>query len=157
MTAILKAEPVPFSSIVGQALLIIDTETGRAMAQLGIQVPAPDLDYRTIADAVTRAICGALPGSHEDGLDGARMLILKNLIDAGYFEGFEDAPNYCTINGCRGPIPKEIARAMLKEMRDEGLVLYGRGLFDDEGRVFGSGYCITPKGREWVAAREDEE
>jgi len=54
-----KAEPVPFSSVVGQGIMLID-EWGAVIAQLSIIVPNPEHDYRQIADEVTKQITEAL-------------------------------------------------------------------------------------------------
>jgi hypothetical protein len=60
------------------------------------------------------------------------------------------SPDFCS--GIR-PIAKflgisrEMTRATLLELRDEGLVTYERGLFTEDGEVAGSGYGITMAGR----------
>lgn len=55
-----KAQPVPYSSVVGQGIMLTD-ESGAVVAQLSIMVPNPEHDYRQIADEVTKAITEALP------------------------------------------------------------------------------------------------
>ena len=45
---------------------------------------------------------------------------------------------------------KDFVRGMLRQMTDEGLCYYMRGLFTEEGQVAGAGYGITQKGRDWL-------
>lgn len=54
---------------------------------------------------------------------------------------------------CNGDeIDREFARGYLRSMRARGLVVYERGLWDDDGMPAGAGYRITEAG----AARLDE-
>lgn len=76
---------VPFSSIVGQSLLIQVDGVG-VVAQLAIMVPQPHLDYRLVAEAVAKALTThgceqgklslVLPGTFKD--DAASALIKGN-------------------------------------------------------------------------------
>lgn len=45
---------------------------------------------------------------------------------------------------------KEIAKAC-KSLREKDLAHFHRGLMDDDGKVAGSGYCISPNGRAFMA------
>lgn len=51
----MKVERVPYSSVVGQSLLIVADGVG-VVAQLAIMVPQPHLDYKTVAEAVAKAL-----------------------------------------------------------------------------------------------------
>lgn len=51
----MKLQRVPFSSVVGQSVMVIDPKLG-CVAMLNIMVPQPGLDYRTVADSVTDAL-----------------------------------------------------------------------------------------------------
>jgi len=41
---------------------------------------------------------------------------------------------------------KEVRR-IVRQLARKGMAEFHRGLFDDDGRMCGSGYCITPAGR----------
>lgn len=43
-------------------------------------------------------------------------------------------------------IPREMVRALCRDLTDRGLCLFRRGLFDEDGMPAGSGYGITAKG-----------
>lgn len=47
-------------------------------------------------------------------------------------------------------ITREMARAICRDLTDNGLAFYARGLFTDDGLTAGSGYGITEKGRAWL-------
>lgn len=42
-------------------------------------------------------------------------------------------------------------RRCVRSLARKGLAQYERGLFDEDGRVAGSGYCCTAEGREYLA------
>jgi hypothetical protein len=44
------------------------------------------------------------------------------------------------------PATREVRR-IVRQLARKGLAEFYRGLFDDEGRLCGSGYCITDAGR----------
>ena len=52
---LMKIDQVPHSSVVGGSLNVVDPKLG-VVAILAIMVPQPNLDYRTVADAVAAAI-----------------------------------------------------------------------------------------------------
>ena len=52
----LSAEKVPFSSVVGQSILLKD-EKGAAVCQLAIMNMRPDLDYKSVAGDIATLIC----------------------------------------------------------------------------------------------------
>ncbi|HEY7823726.1 MAG TPA: hypothetical protein VIG24_12870 [Acidimicrobiia bacterium] len=43
------------------------------------------------------------------------------------------------------PIPREVARGMLRHMKDRGLVHHMLGLWSEDGEPRGSGYALTRK------------
>ena len=51
----MKLERVPHSSVVGSSLTIIDDKLG-IVAILMISVPQPHLDYKTVSEAVAKAL-----------------------------------------------------------------------------------------------------
>jgi hypothetical protein len=51
----MELKSVPYSSVVGQSLCIVAEGIG-VVAQLMISVPQPHLDYKTIAEAVAKAL-----------------------------------------------------------------------------------------------------
>lgn len=95
----------------------------------------------------------------ETSIEALQIAVLEELHSAhrADFEPFGGGFCYVTLDRiCGQRIPKEIGRAMARHCRNEGLAEYGRGLFTEDGEVFGSGYCITPRGVEWLAARRPE-
>ncbi len=50
-------------------------------------------------------------------------------------------------------VPLCRVRRTVRHLARKGLAQYARGLWTDEGRPFGSGYCATPAGRA-VAPKE---
>lgn len=52
---LMQIDQVPHSSVVGTSLKIVAKDVG-VVAMLAIMVPQPHLDYRTVADAVAKAI-----------------------------------------------------------------------------------------------------
>ena len=42
-------------------------------------------------------------------------------------------------------IGKELVRAILRQLRDKGLVVYSAGLWSDGGEMAGAGYAASPK------------
>ena len=51
----MKIDKVPHSSVVGSSLKIVDQKLG-VVAIMAILVPQPSLDYKTVADAVIKAV-----------------------------------------------------------------------------------------------------
>ena len=52
------------------------------------------------------------------------------------------------MNACG--LPEQVCRGFLKEAVECGFAEYHRGLFDEHGRVAGSGYRITLAGADFV-------
>lgn len=48
-------------------------------------------------------------------------------------------------------ITKDMVRAVMRKLRDRGFVDYNRSLFDDDGKVAGSGYQLTKAGVLYLA------
>jgi len=48
----------------------------------------------------------------------------------------------------RAGLPREIVRALCRQLTDDGLACYARGLWTEDGEPFGAGYGITRKGIE---------
>lgn len=65
------------------------------------------------------------------GEDGAYFIYLRTFVKNGF--------------------SRDIARAICRDLRDEGMAVYGRGLMDEDGDVRGAGYAITDKGRSYYA------
>ena len=51
-------------------------------------------------------------------------------------------------------LPTDYATCALISLRNRGLVIYLRGLFNDEGMTAGSGYAITVRGKKHLAAKQ---
>lgn len=51
----MKVEKTPYSSVVGQSLMIVADGVG-VVAMLSVSVPQPHLDYETVAKAVAKAL-----------------------------------------------------------------------------------------------------
>lgn len=43
-------------------------------------------------------------------------------------------------------IPREVCRALIRGLIDDGLAEYHKGLWSEDGEPAGAGYSITPKG-----------
>lgn len=43
------------------------------------------------------------------------------------------------------PVPREVARGVLRNMRDKGMVRHMTGLWSDDGEPRGAGYALTMK------------
>lgn len=54
------------------------------------------------------------------------------------------------------PIPREVARGMLRHMKDRGLVQHMKGLWSEDGEPRGSGYALTQKAVNEMRAGERE-
>jgi hypothetical protein len=52
--------------------------------------------------------------------------------------------------------PRREVRLAIRALARKGLAEYHRGLMTEDGDLAGSGYCITPAGREWLEARYQE-
>ena len=65
----MELKPVPHSSIVGRSMMISTPGIG-VVAQLMISVPQPHLDYKTVADALVKA----LMNGHVSG-DGVTLVL----------------------------------------------------------------------------------
>nr|WP_319498052.1 hypothetical protein [uncultured Cohaesibacter sp.] len=64
---------------------------------------------------------------------------------------------YLTLKALETPeINCEIIRAILIDLRKDGLATYAKGLWTDDGELAGSGYAITPDGRDYLRALELE-
>lgn len=78
--------------------------------------------------------------------------VLRLLADA--YETNQDFC-YCTLKALVAPeINREIIRAILIDLRKDGLATYAKGLWTDDGELAGSGYAITPEGRDYLRAYE---
>lgn len=72
-------------------------------------------------------------------------VILTTMIEGGAAFGLTE--NYYHLAAFETElIPREIARAILRDLTDRGLCHFRRGLFDEDGVVAGAGYGITLKG-----------
>jgi hypothetical protein len=40
--------------------------------------------------------------------------------------------------------PRSVLKPIVDKLKDEGYILFARGLMTDEGQVAGSGFCINP-------------
>lgn len=52
-------------------------------------------------------------------------------------------------------IPREMCRAIIATLREDGLVQYRRGLLADDGVPAGSGYTRTPRGARFTRSLDE--
>lgn len=57
---------------------------------------------------------------------------------------------YAWLDG--GKSPENIAA--IQELKDNGMILFYRGLMTEDGEVAGSGWCRSPKGNDYVEKYE---
>lgn len=50
----------------------------------------------------------------------------------------------------RSEIERHLVRRVVRACARKGLLVYERGLFNDEGEVAGAGYGLTAKGHNWL-------
>jgi hypothetical protein len=77
----------------------------------------------------------------DQALQTLRHAILGALSDIGE----ENALTLWGLSADTG-LPRETLRGIIADLRSEGLVIYVRGLFADDGRPAGAGYAITAAG-----------
>jgi len=88
----------------------------------------------------------------EKSIEALQIAVLEELNEA--WDALYECFLYKRIDAvCGQRLPREIGRAILRHCRNEGLAEYGRGLFSEDGHVWGSGYRITPRGAEWFQSR----
>ena len=79
------------------------------------------------------------------------MSVLKILNE--YYKNSEGGQAYYTWKIAEGTgLPEEYARCALLSLRNKGMAIWARGLFDDDGMTAGSGYAITEQGQNYLAA-----
>lgn len=54
-------------------------------------------------------------------------------------------------------LPRETLRGIVADLRADGLTIYVRGLWGDDGQPAGAGYSITPKGMASIAVTKGGE
>ncbi len=81
----------------------------------------------------------------DDAIRNIEVRVLKALDDSGWSD-----PTYWTIAQVAeaSDIPWEYCRVALRSLTNQGLAQYSRGLFNEDGEVWGSGYSITRLGIE---------
>jgi len=77
----------------------------------------------------------------------AESQILNCLIDAGDDFGYLSFADISSRTGLERKIVRRACRALARK----GLAAYGRGLFNDDGEVAGSGYTATRQARSTVS------
>ncbi|WP_319413918.1 hypothetical protein [uncultured Cohaesibacter sp.] len=78
--------------------------------------------------------------------------VLRLLADA--YEANQDLC-YLPLKMLETPeINREIVRAILIDLRKDGLATYAKGLWSDDGELAGSGYAVTPEGRNYLGELE---
>lgn len=122
--AIGRDECLKISALCNEAAQLISETAGRA-PRMTIDAAAGFLEHWILATIVERTPATYDPGQFFFGLN--------NFTDPGVFD-------------------RESVRGFLKDMRNRGLLVYGKGLMDEDGNPAGSGYTITPAGIERLKA-----
>lgn len=60
----LTAKMVPYSSVVGQSIMIQDEISGMVVARLSVRIPSPALDYEETAIDVAKRVVAAFNGGN---------------------------------------------------------------------------------------------
>lgn len=136
---IASAGVVPYSSVVGSSVMLLNA-AGACVGQLGIVGVGDQAAQEAVAQRVADAI-NAEPLPYK-GLRLAAIMALNDASD-GYF-------SFGRAVAEKIHAPKGVTLAILRELRDEGLVVSSPVVDDDTGRPNGSGFALTAKG---VAAR----
>lgn len=79
------------------------------------------------------------------GLDYWVLQYLGENTPSGY-----DFWAFSLSNFVGGPITKDMAGAICRNLRNRGFVTFERGLFSEDGMPAGSGYAITKAGRDYL-------
>lgn len=68
--------------------------------------------------------------------------------------GNDSYTGYCYLNFTavaeRGKIDRKAVRRACRSLKRKGLAEFGRGLWSEDGRPAGAGYCATRAGAEWL-------
>jgi hypothetical protein len=72
------------------------------------------------------------------------LAVLAALAEADGGDGFYFL-SLARVAGNTG-LSRDLSRALLRSLTDQGLATYARGLFTDDGEVAGAGYGITRSG-----------
>jgi hypothetical protein len=83
------------------------------------------------------------------------MCILSDMNNCTAVFGRYDT--YYRLNDLGDPdiIPREMVRAICRDLTDRGMVRFRRGLFTEDGEVAGSGYGLTRKGLHHLIVLEE--
>lgn len=84
-----------------------------------------------------------------DSIRMLRLMALRIMIEMCGPEGEEYFVYFRAFE--KSGFSREVARAICRDLRDEGLAIYGRGLMNEDGDMCGAGYAITSKGRAYYA------
>jgi hypothetical protein len=71
----MKISAVPYSSVVGSGLMVVADGVG-VVAQLAIMVPQPHLDYKMVAEAVSKALL-----SHGTSKGNITLVLPETFVD----------------------------------------------------------------------------
>jgi len=80
--------------------------------------------------------------------------VLEQLFDWGQ-EHEEGSCTYTRVIATHTKLSFKDARGGVRALVRKGLAEFHRGLFDDDGMVAGSGYCISSAGTKLIAAERD--
>lgn len=79
----------------------------------------------------------------------ARERALLTVLVNYYYEGEEHFLSFASLSEESGVERRHIRRTV-RALARKGLAKYGRGLFNEDGEVCGSGYCCTKLGAELI-------
>lgn len=142
-TKIAGAKVVPYSSIVGGGVMLLNA-AGACVGQLAIV----GVGEKERSEEIAQRVAGAINEVPEASLTPYEKLRIAALNAMG-----EEVDGYFTFGRAVAEaigVPKDVGLAILRQLRDEGLVVLSTVFDEDEFRPAGSGYALTAKG---VAAR----
>lgn len=83
------------------------------------------------------------------------MAILSDMNSGSGAFGRYDTYYHLCVLGDPEIIPREMVRAICRDLTDRGYAHFMRGLFTEDGEPAGSGYGITRKGLRYLSALEE--
>lgn len=87
---------------------------------------------------------GVLLAKAEDALLSLEDVVLTKMWNGSSISDW--GPTGCAFNlRYFDPLPREVVRGVLRNLRNNGMVEHARGLWDENGEPRGAGYALTQK------------